>query len=324
MVSDDDNNKIPMAECGSCRAIVPLDSEECAECGVSFSGVSDEALGECAACQALVPIDSKSCPKCGVYFVADDVVDVLRQWLLNTGIELESLFSKIDVDGDGQINSEELKDSLLKLNLADLPPSQIDRLIAQFDSNSDGLISYSELVFTITGEEVEESQDLTSKPKEFSENVLTRVMEKYSITDRESFLTHAENFDENDNGYLTEGELKKAAEQFSDSESIEDKSEGSDEDSIVEESEPETQVEEESEPESQDEDESNEDTGDSEESSEDDDTVEDIDEELESTVDESDSNEKIEEQEDITGILHQSNLLLKTHIQESLEKKKNQ
>ena len=43
----DENEDTPMAECGSCRAIVPVDSSECPECGISFSGVSDEALGEC-------------------------------------------------------------------------------------------------------------------------------------------------------------------------------------------------------------------------------------------------------------------------------------
>ena len=215
-MSDDKNDEIPMAECGSCRAIVPLNSEECPECGVSFSGVSDESLGECGACKALVPIDSKSCPKCGVYFVADDVVDVLRQWLNNTGIDVNVLFSKMDVDGDGQIDSGELKESLLKLNLADLPPSQVDRLVAEFDTNSDGLISLDELIFVITGvEKSEEKEDDSTKPKEFSENVLVRVMEKYAITDRESFLIHAENYDANENGYLTEGELKKAAEEFS-------------------------------------------------------------------------------------------------------------
>ena len=225
MVSDDSNDEIPMAECGSCRAVIPLDSKECLECGISFSGVSNESLGECGACKALVPIDSKSCPKCGVYFVADDVVDVLRQWLNNTGIDVNVLFSKMDVDGDGQIDSSELKDSLLKLNLADLPPSQVDRLVSQFDANSDGYISLDELIFTITGEErVNESEvvDETSKPKEFSENVLVRVMEKHSITDRDAFLLHAENYDANENGYLTEGELKKAAEEFSVSKSNEE------------------------------------------------------------------------------------------------------
>ena len=41
----DENEEVAMAECGSCRAIVPVDSESCPECGISFSGVSDEALG---------------------------------------------------------------------------------------------------------------------------------------------------------------------------------------------------------------------------------------------------------------------------------------
>ena len=76
-MSDAEEKDIPMAECGSCRAIIPLDSKECPECGISFSGVSEEALGECGACNALVPLDSKSCPECGVYFVADEVLDVL-------------------------------------------------------------------------------------------------------------------------------------------------------------------------------------------------------------------------------------------------------
>ena len=217
MMSDDKNDEIPMAECGSCRAVIPLDSKECPECGISFSGVSNESLGECGACKALVPIDSKSCPECGVYFVADDVVDVLRQWLNTTGIDIKVLFSKMDVNSDGQIDSNELKDSLLKLNLADLPPSQVDRLVSEFDSDSDGMISLDELIFVITGEEntnEESAEEDSSKPKEFSENVLVRVMEKFSITDRESFLAHAENYDANENGYLTEGELKKAAEEY--------------------------------------------------------------------------------------------------------------
>ena len=218
-MSDDKTDEIPMAECGSCRAVIPLNSEECPECGISFSGVSDESLGECGACNALVPLDSKSCPKCGVYFVADDVVDVLRKWFVETGIEVSALFSKMDSDNDGSIDAEELKEGLLKLNLADLPPSQVDRLVQEFDSDNDGKISLEELVFTITGEEMEvtESKSEVSTKKEFSENVLTRVMEKYSISDREAFLLHSQDYDSNDNGYLTEGEFKTAAEAYNES-----------------------------------------------------------------------------------------------------------
>ena len=229
-MSEEKTDEIPMAECGSCRAIIPLNSEECPECGISFSGVSNESLGECGACKALVPLDSKSCPECGVYFVADDVVDVLRNWFVETGIEVTKLFSKMDSDNDGSIDAEELKDGLLKLNLADLPPSQVERLVKEFDSDNDGKISLEELVFTITGEELEVSES-SSEPqlaseKEYSENVLTRVMEKFSITDRDAFLLHAQDYDSNDNGYLTEGEFKTAAEAFAvssgDDESSED------------------------------------------------------------------------------------------------------
>ena len=215
-MSDDKSDEIPMAECGSCRAVIPLNSEECPECGISFSGISNESLGECGACKALVPLDSKSCPECGVYFVADDVVDVLRNWFAETGIEVTALFSKMDSDGDGSIDAEELKDGLLKLNLADLPPSQVDRLVQEFDSDNDGKISLEELVFTITGEELEatDSETTDSTQKEFSENVLVRIMEKYSISDREAFLLHSQDYDSNDSGYLTEGEFKAAAEAY--------------------------------------------------------------------------------------------------------------
>ena len=244
-MSDTEENNIPMAECGSCRAIIPLDSKDCPECGVSFSGVSDEALGECGACQALVPLDSKSCPECGVYFVADDVLDVLRNWFNNTGIDAKMLFSKFDSDSDGSINDDELKDGLLKMNLADLPPSQIDRLISEVDTDGDGVISLEELVAAINGEELPDSddvQDETSvKAKDYSENVLDRVMKKHEITDKDKFLSFAADYDENNNDYLTEAELKKAATDYvaatdsnSDEESIDEEVQSNEEDKVEE------------------------------------------------------------------------------------------
>lgn len=143
-------------ECGACRAVIPLDSEKCPECNISFSGVSDDALGECGACHGLVPLDSTKCSHCGTVFIADDVVDVLRNWLSTTGITIPTLFNKFDTDGDGQIDSAELKTGLLSLNLADLPPSQVERLIETIDADGDGRIDLGELHQTITGEEIDD------------------------------------------------------------------------------------------------------------------------------------------------------------------------
>ena len=229
-MSDAEEKDIPMAECGSCRAIIALDSKECPECGISFSGVSEEALGECGACNSLVPLDSKSCPECGVYFVADEVLDVLREWFSNTGIDAKVLFAKFDSDSDGSIDSEELREGLLKLNLADLPPSQIDRLISEVDDDNDGVISLEELVAAINGDELPDESSPAESPKEYSDNVVERVMKKFEITDKDAFLSYAKEFDENDNNYLTEAELKKAAESFT---TIEDE-EVTDEEVLVE------------------------------------------------------------------------------------------
>ena len=153
-MTEEMTEEVATGECGACRAVIPLDSEQCPECGVSFTGVSDEALGECGACQALVPLDSTKCPQCGVVFIADDVVDVLRNWLVTTGITIPMLFKKFDTDGDGQIDSSELKSGLLSLNLADLPPSQVDRLIETIDADGDGRLDLHELHATITGEDL--------------------------------------------------------------------------------------------------------------------------------------------------------------------------
>jgi RNA polymerase subunit RPABC4/transcription elongation factor Spt4 len=90
----DENEEIAMAECGSCRAVVPIDSENCPECGISFSGVSEDALGECGACNALVPLDSTKCPECGVVFVADDVIDILRTWMATNSMDVKTLFGR--------------------------------------------------------------------------------------------------------------------------------------------------------------------------------------------------------------------------------------
>jgi Ca2+-binding EF-hand superfamily protein/RNA polymerase subunit RPABC4/transcription elongation factor Spt4 len=217
-MSDGEEKETPMAECGSCRAIIPLDSKECSECGITISGVSEASLGECGACNSLVPIDSKMCPDCGVYFVADDVLDVLRDWFNNTGIEAQKLFEKFDSDSDGSIDAEELRKGLLKMNLADLPPSQVDRLVNEVDTDSDGVISLEELVFSITGEQ-KSSSEPTSKDvlessenaKDYSENVLDRIVEKYAIENKSEFLEFAQSYDANNNDYLTESEIKKAA-----------------------------------------------------------------------------------------------------------------
>jgi Ca2+-binding EF-hand superfamily protein len=47
--------------------------------------------------------------------------------------------------------------------------------------------------------------------KDYSENVLDRIVEKYAIENKSEFLEFAQSYDANNNDYLTEAEIKKAA-----------------------------------------------------------------------------------------------------------------
>ena len=216
----DENQEVAMAECGSCRAIVPVDSTECPECGVSFSGVSDEALGECGNCNSLVPLDSTKCPECGVVFVADDVVDILRSWMADNKMNVKTLFGRFDTNNDNMIDSGELKQALLSLNLADLPPSQVERLVAAIDEDGDSLIDLEELQTIIGGEDLDEEDStdeivVDEEPKlDYSENVLSKIMEKSGIdsSEKEAFLLFAKEYNDDDNQYLKKEELQAAAE----------------------------------------------------------------------------------------------------------------
>lgn len=173
-MSDEEVDSVAMAECGACRAVIPIDSEACPECDTKFSGISEDALGECGGCQALVPLDSTRCPECGVLFVADDVVDILRQWVADTGINIRKLFDRFDENSDGTIDSSELKQGLLSLNLADLPPSQVDRLVAEIDADGNGLIDLDEFDAILNGDEVEPLSDASSEPEEQENETATQ------------------------------------------------------------------------------------------------------------------------------------------------------
>lgn len=216
----EENEEIAMAECGSCRAVVPITSTNCPECDISFSGVSEDALGECGACNSLVPLDSTKCPECGVVFVADDVIDILRTWMATNSMDVKSLFGRFDTNGDGRIDSDELKTGLLSLNLADLPPSQVDKLVQAIDEDGDSLVDLEELQTIIAGDNLVDETETTADESddseeslEYSENVLSKVMIAAEIndSDKEEFLAFAENYNSDDNSYLKKEELQTAA-----------------------------------------------------------------------------------------------------------------
>ena len=190
-----------MAACGACQAIIPLDSKVCPECNARLAG--EEQRWECGACGELFDHQPRSCTACGVVFVSDDVVDVLRTWMKENNMTAKDIFGRFDTNDDNVIDAQELRDGLLALNLAALPPSEVDRLVDTIDENGDGSVDLGEL-----------QAILSDATMQYSESVLERVMNKHGIDDAEAFVQYARSFDENENRYLDQKELTKAAEAF--------------------------------------------------------------------------------------------------------------
>ncbi|MEC7278889.1 MAG: EF-hand domain-containing protein [Candidatus Thermoplasmatota archaeon] len=190
-----------MAACGACQAIIPLDSKVCPECNARLAG--EEQRWECGACGELFDHQPRSCTACGVVFVSDDVVDVLRTWMKENNMSAKDIFGRFDTNEDNVIDAQELRDGLLALNLAALPPSEVDRLVDTIDENGDGSVDLGEL-----------QAILSDATMQYSESVLERVMNKHGIDDVEAFVQYARSFDENENRYLDQKELTKAAEAF--------------------------------------------------------------------------------------------------------------
>jgi len=230
-MTETENDEISMAECGNCRAVIPSNSSECSECKIKFSGISEDALGECGACETLVPLESTSCSNCGVAFVADDVIDVLRNWLANTGLSIGTLFEKFDTNGDGVIDSGELRQGLLNLNLADLPPSQVERLIERIDIDGDGEIDLMELEQSVTGGEYIPS---VSEKEDASEEEQVSEVENDEIDEVEETVEEVEEADDTDDFEETEEVVEDADDSGDSEETEEDEDSESTEESIVE------------------------------------------------------------------------------------------
>ena len=236
MSGNDDAND-GMAECGACRAVVPVDSEECPGCGISFTGVSETSLGECGACGALVALESKACPQCGVVFVADDVISILGDWLSATGLTVADLFKRFDENKDGVIEAHEFKSGLLALNIADLPESQVDRLVKALDDDGDGVIDIGELESTFTPsdnspaknigpEEDEVEETAEEEPAEEEEDI-----EQSSDDEAEDNSEDDSNVEEEDDSTEEEGEEESSDDEEEDT-SEEESSEEDEEEEI--------------------------------------------------------------------------------------------
>ena len=238
-MSDEENHDIPMAECGACGAIVPLDSESCPGCDVRFDGVSDEELGECGACGAIIPVDSESCAKCGASFVAVDapeeesIDDSESDIEISTTEALEVLDSMIDDinspikdddDSEDEIEEEDA-DEISEVDSEEEDPEEEDSGEEPEDETEDEDDDSDEESEDETEDEDSEEEATEDIPEEEDKKnmeqwrtTVVMAFENLALAIAESGMTASEAFvavDGNDDNLIDAPELQKGIEKIS-------------------------------------------------------------------------------------------------------------
>ena len=163
---DESTEYIDTAQCGACQEEIPADSESCPKCNVSFSGVKEVNMGECGSCKTIVSLDSKSCPNCSIAFVLDDLLQSVSSWMNSDGLSVKDVFGKWDHNDDGVLSGFEIKEGLIKADIAVLPKTEIERFIHQLDLDNDSKISLTELstALMLEGHDSSEEDDSEESP----------------------------------------------------------------------------------------------------------------------------------------------------------------
>ncbi|MGB0801514.1 MAG: hypothetical protein ACPGSV_00555 [Candidatus Poseidoniaceae archaeon] len=176
-MSDED---IPMAQCGACDSIIPLDSESCPECNVRFGGMSEQELGECGACQAIIPADSTSCSNCGAVFVEQEPVveeDVVVPAQIPESIEETPEADEIQENFATVVDVEEPVDSEVANDIEEI----LETPAVQMDDSRDDVGASEENQVETESTEYDESVEQQESTEEYTEDVQVMIDEQPSI-----------------------------------------------------------------------------------------------------------------------------------------------
>ena len=239
-MSDED---IPMAQCGACDSIIPLDSESCPECGVRFGGMAEQELGECGACHSIIPADSTSCPNCGAVFVEEETVAE------ETAVETDDIPGSIEevpaVD-EIQETSVTVEDSEepQALEVADEIEGVAETPVTQMDAAHDDSDATEDIQAEIESSEDDESVEQQDSVEEYEEDIPVVVDEEQSVESEVSEDLTDDEPESEDEKDSEEESLETIIDDLVDDLEDEESEDGVEEEVVEEEKEPESPIEE--------------------------------------------------------------------------------
>ena len=243
MVATMSDEDIPMAQCGACDSIIPLDSESCPECGVRFGGMAEQELGECGACQSIIPADSTSCPNCGAVFVEEETVaeeTAVETDHIAGGIEEVPAVDEIQETSVTVEDSEEPQ----ALEVADEIEEVAETPVTQMDAAHDDSDATEDIQAEIESSEDDKSIEQQDSVEEYEEDIPVMVDEEPSVeseVSEDSTEDEPESEDETDS---EEESLETIMDDLVDDLEDEESEDGVEEEVVEEEKEPESPMEE--------------------------------------------------------------------------------
>ena len=243
MVATMSDEDIPMAQCGACDSIIPLDSESCPECGVRFGGMAEQELGECGACQSIIPADSISCPNCGAVFVEEETVAE------ETAVETDHIAGsaeEVPAADEIQETSVTVEDSEepQALRVADEIEEVAETPVTQMDAAHDDSDATEDIQAEIESSEDDKSIEQQDSVEEYEEDIPVMVDEEPSVeieVSEDSTEDEPESEDETDS---EEESLETIMDDLVDDLEDEESEDGVEEEVVEEEKEPESPMEE--------------------------------------------------------------------------------
>lgn len=160
------DEEIPMAQCGACNSIIPLDSESCPNCGVRFGEVSEQEMGECGACQAIIPADSTSCPSCGAVFVETEQISSAEEPMAEDPVIEESVPIIEEPEPDEIVDEQVQEIEMDSSDLDEVETSTVDTTVEEVDDSPIDE-EVTEEIAEVQDDEVEEpTSQVEEKPEE--------------------------------------------------------------------------------------------------------------------------------------------------------------
>ncbi|MGY8701597.1 MAG: cbb3-type cytochrome c oxidase subunit I [Candidatus Poseidoniales archaeon] len=114
------------------------EEEDSTEVGVSAALHTDEGV----IMPKAEPV--KAAPVDALAAFHPELIDLAR-WLKSSGTTTIDLFMKMDLDRDGTISPFEIREGLASLDIVDLPPWDVEKLVTSMDLDGDGKVNIPEL-----------------------------------------------------------------------------------------------------------------------------------------------------------------------------------